>query len=69
MRLVEEAIALIYRYWRDKQFQPSEADLRVFRLLELKLVRSAATAGRIVTRMERRSRGEPEYIARRWPDE
>ena len=69
VRLVNEAVGLIRSHWRDRSFQPSEADVRVFRDVEMMLFRSAAAARRIATRMERRLNGEPEFYERRWPDE
>ena len=65
-RLVEQAIGLIYQYWRDKGYRPSAADVRAFQMLEQRLFRSAGTAGRIAIRMERRIRGEPEINEQKW---
>jgi hypothetical protein len=65
-KLVQEAVALVYRYWRDKDYRPGEADLAMFRSLEDLLFRSYATVRRIVIRMERRFHGEPEISERKW---
>lgn len=65
-RLVHQAVELIYRYWRDRRYMPSEADVKAFEDLEKALFRSAATARRIAIRMERRIRGEPEVDERKW---
>jgi len=56
-RLMDQPDGLIHAYWRDRRYQPSEADLRLFLDLERTLFRSAATAGRIALRMERRFHG------------
>jgi hypothetical protein len=66
VRLVDQAVLLIHAYWRDRGYRPSEADLRLFLDLERTLFRSAATAGRIALRMERRFHGEPETDERKW---
>lgn len=58
-RLVEEAVRLVHRYWRDRRYSPSAADLHAFRDLETRLFRNAAAARRIAIRMERRAAGEP----------
>ncbi|WP_262031580.1 hypothetical protein [Microvirga sp. Mcv34] len=65
-RLVREAVALVYRYWRDTDDRPSEADLARFRTLESRLFQSYGTVRRIVIRMERRFHGEPEVNEHKW---
>ncbi|MCB5174334.1 hypothetical protein [Microvirga lenta] len=65
-RLAEEAVRLVYRYWHDRRYSPSEADLQAFQDLQMRLFRSAATARRIAIRMERRLNGEPEVNEAKW---
>ena len=65
-RLAEEAVRLVHRYWHDRRYSQSAADLQAFRDLETRLFRSAAAARRIAIRMERRGAGEPETSARKW---
>jgi hypothetical protein len=64
-RLVNEAVALIHHYWRDRDYRPDQADLRMFSRLEGMLFRSSAIARRIAIRMERRFHGEPEINERK----
>jgi hypothetical protein len=64
--LVQEAAALIHRYWRDREYTPSEADLTMFRRLEDRLFLCHATVRRIAIRMERRFHGEPEINEQKW---
>lgn len=65
-KLLQEAVALVYRYWRDKDYRPSPTDLRAFQRLEAMLDHSHATVRRLNIRMERRFRGEPEVNDGKW---
>jgi len=65
-RLVQEAVALLYRYWRDRDYQPSPSDLKAFQRLETMLFRSYGTVRRLTIRMERRFHGEPEVNENKW---
>ena len=65
---MEEATAILHRHWSDKHYQPSEADLVELKAMEQVLFRLAATAGRLVTRLERRFDGEPVVNEAKWLD-
>lgn len=65
-KLVQEAVALVYRYWRDKDYRPSPTDLQAFLRLERTLFRSDAIVRRLAIRMERRFHGEPEVNESKW---
>ena len=65
-RHADEIVRLLYRYWRDRDFKPSEADIRSLRVLDEHLFRLLATAGRLIARLERRFHGEPEISATKW---
>jgi phytoene dehydrogenase-like protein len=65
-RLAERAVELVYLYWRDRRYRPSETDVKLFQDLEKTLFRSAATARRIAIRLERRFHGEPEIDERKF---
>jgi hypothetical protein len=65
-RHADEIVRLLYRYWRDRDFKPSEADIRALRILDDHLFRLHATARRLITRLERRFHGEPDISASKW---
>jgi hypothetical protein len=66
MRLVDEAIRIIYAHWRDRDNRPSERDLKAFEDIQQRLFGAHATARRIAIRMQRRFHGEPEVNAAKW---
>ena len=57
----DEIVQLLYRYWRDRDYRPSEADIRGLLALEEHLFRLSATSSRLIIRLERRFQGEPEH--------
>ena len=65
-RLVQQSVALIHAYWRDRDYMPSATDLTMFRQLEDKLFLCHAAVRRIVIRMERRFHDEPEIDEHKW---
>jgi hypothetical protein len=65
-RHADEIVRLLHRSWRDRDFKPSEADIRSLRVLDDHLFRLHATAQRLITRLERRFDGEPEISATKW---
>ncbi len=58
--LVHEAVEIAYQYKRDKRYQPTDDDLRMFEGLYEALSHNMATAGYISRCMDQRARGEPE---------
>jgi hypothetical protein len=62
----DEIVKLLYRYWRYRDFRPSEADIRRLRALEQHLFRLHGTGRRLITRLERRFHGEPEVNGTQW---
>jgi hypothetical protein len=65
-RHADEIVRLLYRYWRDPEYRPSEADIRGLRALEQHLFRLHGTGRRLITRLERRFHGEPEVDEAKW---
>jgi hypothetical protein len=65
-RQVEAAVAILRRHERDPTFRPCAKDLVASRLIEHDLFSLAATARRLVIRLERRFRGEPEVNEAKW---
>jgi len=62
----DEIVALLYRYWRDRTYQPSEAEIRGLLVLEQRLFWLHATGRRLIVRLERRFHGEPEINEAKW---
>jgi hypothetical protein len=64
-RHVRAAVALLYRTWRDRGFEPTAQDIAILRALKQDLLALTATS-RLVLRLERRFHGEPEVDERKW---
>jgi hypothetical protein len=62
----DEIVRLLYRYWRDRDYRPSDADIRGLQALEQHLFRLHGTGRRLITRLERRFHGEPEVDEAKW---
>ena len=65
-RHVRAAVALLYRAWRDRGFEPHAEDIATLRALEQDLLALSATMRRLVLRLERRFHGEPEVSETKW---
>jgi hypothetical protein len=65
-RHADEITRLLYRYWRAREYEPSEADIRGLRDLEQRLFRLHGTGRRLIMRLERRFRGELEVNEGKW---
>jgi hypothetical protein len=59
-RHVRAAVALLYRTWRDRGFEPTAQDIANLRALRQDLLALTATTSRLVLRLECRFHGEPE---------
>ena len=66
LRLVDEAVAILERHWRDKSFVPSKAELAQAETLQIRLAQLAAWARRLSIRLDRRFHGEPEVNDGKW---
>jgi hypothetical protein len=62
----DEIVRLLHRYWHDPEYRPSETDIKGLRGLEQHLFRLHGTGRRLITRLERRFRGEPEVDEAQW---
>ncbi len=60
IELVGEAIEIAYKHLRDKKYQPTESDLKLFERLGEELWHKHCTAKYIARNMGQRFRGEPE---------
>jgi hypothetical protein len=65
-RHVNAAISILRRHQSDATYRPSANDLAMLCGIEHDLFTLAATASRLVTRLERRFRGEPEVNDAKW---
>jgi hypothetical protein len=65
-RHVRAAVALLYRTWRDRGFEPTAQDIATLRAFRQDLLALTATASRLVLRLERRFNGEPEVGEGKW---
>jgi hypothetical protein len=65
-RHVRAAVALLYRTWRDRGFEPTAHDIAILRALKQDLLALTATTSRLVLRLERRFHGEPEVNEAKW---
>ena len=65
-RHVRAAVALLYRTWRDRGFEPTAQDIAILRTLRQDLLALTATTSRLVLRLERRVHGEPEVNETKW---
>jgi hypothetical protein len=58
--MVNDAVVIAYEYQHDRQYMPSEKELRLFDALAEALFRNYSTVQRIARTMHQRARGEPE---------
>jgi hypothetical protein len=66
--LADAALVIVLAYWRDKTYRPTAADLERFRAVHMHLFRTHSYLSRLVTRLERRFRGEPEDRIGGWKE-
>jgi hypothetical protein len=65
-RHVRAAVALLYRTWRDRGFEPTAQNIATLRAFRQDLLALTATTSRLVIRLERRFHGEPEVNETKW---
>jgi hypothetical protein len=59
-QMVNDATKIAYKYQHDRNYMPSEKELRLFDALSETLFRNYSTVTRIARKMHQRARGEPE---------